>query len=131
MTRTWKTLGTLAAVVLLTSGSAYAQGQSDRDPSRDQRNSAAASNSSGDQKGFIKKMLLANMAEIQLGQLALSQATNSEVKSFAQMMVTDHTQANQQLLALAQQLGVQQPTELDGKHKALSAKLSRMQGQEF
>src|SRR3982750_2224572 len=108
MTRTWKTVGALTAVALLASGSAYAQGQADTDPARNQRNSAAASNSSGDQKGSVKKMLLANMAEIQLGQLASSQASSSEVKSFAQMMVTDHTQANQQLLALAQQLGGQQ-----------------------
>jgi putative membrane protein len=130
MTRYWKTWGSMAAAVLLISGSARAQEQSDTDRFQNQRNSAPA-NAAGDQKGFVKKMLLANMAEIQLGQMAESQASSADVKSFAQMMVAHHTQANQQLLPLAQQLGVQQPTDLDGKHKALAARLSKLHGEEF
>src|SRR5206468_12674364 len=69
--------------------------------------------------------------EIQLGQMGSQKATSPEVKSFAQMKVTDHTQANQELMPLAQQLGVQQPTSLDAKHKAVADRLSKLQGAEF
>jgi putative membrane protein len=82
-------------------------------------------------KNFVETMMMANMAEIQLGQMGSQKATSPEVKSFAQMMVTDHTQANQELMPLAQQLGVQQPTSLDAKHKAVADRLSKLQGAEF
>jgi len=83
------------------------------------------------EKQFVQTMMMANMAEIQLGQMGSEKATSPEVKSFAQMMVTDHTQANQQLMPIAQQLGVQQPTSLDAKHKAVADRLSKLQGAEF
>jgi len=46
------------------------------------------------------------MKEVALSQLAAQRATNAEVKSFAQQMVTEHTQVNQALMQLAQQKGV-------------------------
>jgi predicted outer membrane protein len=49
---------------------------------------ATAQKVSKDDKKFVEKMLTANAAEIQLGQLGTERATNPEVKSFAQMMVT-------------------------------------------
>jgi putative membrane protein len=84
-----------------------------------------------DDKGAIKKMLMANMAEVELGQMAATRAVNPEVKSFAQMMVDQHTQANKELLPIAQQKGISQPTELDGKHKKMLDRLSKLQGAEF
>jgi len=84
-----------------------------------------------DDKGAIKKMMMANMAEVELGQMAATRATNPEVKSFAQMMVDQHTQANKELSPIAQQKGVPQPTELDGKHKKMADRLSKLQGAEF
>jgi hypothetical protein len=71
------------------------------------------------------------MAEIQLGQMAAERASSSDVKSFAQQMVTDHTRANQELMPVAQQLGMQQPTQLDAKHQKIADKLSKAQGADF
>src|SRR4051794_38443175 len=45
-----------------------------------------------------------NLGEIAAGQLALQKASNASVKSFAQMMITDHTTMDQQGNALAAQL---------------------------
>lgn len=39
----------------------------------------------------------ANEGEVMHGQTAASRATNAEVRAFAQMMVTDHSNANEQL----------------------------------
>lgn len=47
--------------------------------------------------------------EVQLGTLALTKATSPQVKQFAQMMVDDHTKANNELKALASQKGISLP----------------------
>jgi putative membrane protein len=47
-----------------------------------------------------------NRAEIEAGQTAQQKATNAAVRSFAQMMVTEHTSLDQQGIALAQQLSI-------------------------
>src|SRR6187402_3719502 len=41
------------------------------------------------------------MAEVALGKLAQTKATNAKVKEFADMMVMDHSKANDELMALA------------------------------
>jgi predicted outer membrane protein len=82
-------------------------------------------------KKFVEHMLMANMAEIQLGQLAAQHAASDDVKAFAQQMVTDHTKANEELKPIAQQLGVQEPTQLDSKHQKLADKLAKAQGADF
>jgi|CZKI01.1.fsa_nt_gi putative membrane protein len=61
--------------------------------------------SHGDKK-FIKKVARASTNEVALSQLAASRALSPDVKSFAQMMITDHTQANSDLGALATSKGI-------------------------
>ena len=43
------------------------------------------------------------MMEVRLGELAASNSSSAEVKEFARMMVTDHTQGNKDLKAMAEQ----------------------------
>jgi len=76
-------------------------------------------------------MTIANLAEVQLGKMASEKASNSDVKAFGQMMVQDHTQANNELKQIASQLKVQPTTQLDQKHKDLSDKLSKLNGAAF
>ena len=76
-------------------------------------------------------MTIANLAEVQLGKMATEKASNSEVKAFGQMMVKDHTEANNDLKKIASQLSVQPPAQVDQKHKDLSDKLSKLSGAEF
>jgi len=84
-----------------------------------------------DAAGFINQMTIANLAEVQLGKLASERASNADVKSYGQMMVKDHTQANQDLAQVAAQMKVKPTKSLDQKHKDLAAKLSKLQGAEF
>lgn len=49
---------------------------------------------------FIKTAGTAGIKEVKAGKLAASKSANSEVKSFANQMVADHTKANDQLMQL-------------------------------
>jgi predicted outer membrane protein len=82
-------------------------------------------------KKAVMDMAMADMAEVETGKLAVSKAQSPEVKAFGQQMVDDHGQALQKVQALAQARGVTLPTELDAKHKAMSAKLEKLSGAEF
>jgi putative membrane protein len=50
--------------------------------------------------GFYQNATGANVAEIELSQLALKQGSSAKVKQFAQKMVDDHTKANEKLGSL-------------------------------
>ncbi|MCD2517117.1 DUF4142 domain-containing protein [Massilia sp. G4R7] len=104
-----------------TSGASGASGQT---------GSGMAKVSAADKKA-IMDMAMANMAEVETGKLALSKSQNAEVKAFAQQMVDDHGKALADLQPLAQSKGVTLPTELDAKHKAMSAKLEKLNGDAF
>ena len=90
----------------------------------------SASVSKADRKG-IMDMAMVNMAEIEMGKLAQSKSQNPEVKTYAQQMIDDHTKALQEVQTVAQAKGVTLPTELDAKHKAMSAKLEKLSGDAF
>lgn len=80
---------------------------------------------------IVMDMARANMAEIEAGKMAVSKSQNAEVKAYAQRMVDDHTRALADVTTLAQNKGVTLPTELDAKHKAMAAKLSKLEGEAF
>lgn len=58
---------------------------------------------------FLIMASIGNLQEVNAGQLAAQQATRSDVKSFGRLMVTDHSQMEQQLLQLAKTHGYQLP----------------------
>jgi putative membrane protein len=75
-------------------------------------NSAASPSSSSaklsdSEKQLLQKVAEADKAEIEMGQLAQSNAASPKVKDFGQKLVDDHTQNSQQLQQIAQQKGVQ------------------------
>lgn len=73
----------------------------------------------------------AGMLEVEAGRLASTRAQDPQLKSYAQRMVTEHTQNNQKLMSIAQSKGVTPPSQLDAKHQAMLDKLQRAQGSEF
>jgi putative membrane protein len=80
---------------------------------------------------FMKEAAMGGMAEVELGKLASTKATNAEVKKFAQMMVTDHSKANTELKTLAARKGVELPTDLDSSHRSAMESLRGKTGAEF
>jgi putative membrane protein len=85
---------------------------------------------SGDRK-FVMEALKGGMAEVELGRLATEKASSDAVKQFGQRMVDDHGKAGDELKKLAQDKGITPPAELDGKHKKLHDRLSKLSGAEF
>jgi putative membrane protein len=61
---------------------------------------------------FAVDATTANMLEIELGNLAAERASSQEVRTFAQKMVNDHTQAQERLNAIAQQKNIALPDGL-------------------
>ncbi|RYY99193.1 MAG: DUF4142 domain-containing protein [Chitinophagaceae bacterium] len=52
-------------------------------------------------RNFAPQASLSNYSEISMGRIAAAQATNAGVRSFGQMMVTDHSTAQTQLATAA------------------------------
>ena len=76
-------------------------------------------------KEFVKKALEGNMAEVQMGQLALEKSSDDQVKQFAQRMVDDHGKMLEQLKPVAQQMGVKAP---EGPSKGQMKSMDKMKG---
>lgn len=82
-------------------------------------------------RAFVKKAAEGGLAEVRLGKLAEQKATSPDLKNFAQKMVNDHTQLNEQMRPIAQQMGVSSPQELSKKDKKEISKLENLSGQQF
>ena len=91
---------------------------------------AASALNKADQK-IVMDMARANMAEIEAGKIAVNKAQSPEVKAYAQRMIDDHTKALTDVTNLAQTKGVTMPTDIDAKHKAMAAKLNKLEGEAF
>jgi putative membrane protein len=71
------------------------------------------------------------MAEVQFAQLAAQNASSDAVKDYAQRMIDQHTQVNNQLMALASQKGVTLPTTIGSKYQSTYNQLSKLSGTKF
>jgi putative membrane protein len=80
---------------------------------------------------FAIKAAQGGLAEVQLGKLAAEKAGSPDVKSFGQMMVDDHSKANDQLKALAEKENITLPTTMKPKDQSLYDKLQGMSGEDF
>ena len=80
---------------------------------------------------FLRKAAEGGMAEVQLGQLAAQKGSSDDVKAFGQKMVTDHTQLNNDIKPIADQMGVMLPKKLKKDDQAEYDKLSAMAGEDF
>lgn len=91
---------------------------------------AAPALNRGDQK-IVADLARANLAEIDAGKLALSRAQDPRIKAYAQQMIDDHTRALNDVTALAQEKGVNLPTEPDAKQKSMARALGKLSGARF
>jgi|SRR5579863_1547309 putative membrane protein len=80
---------------------------------------------------FAKAAAEGGMAEVKFGQLAEDKANNKDVKDLGQRMVTDHTQADDDLKAAVAKENISVPTEMDSKDQATYSRLSQLSGAAF
>jgi putative membrane protein len=65
-----------------------------------------AGNVSAKDKTFMRKAAKGGKMEVAMGKMASENGQSEDVKSFGQRMVTDHSKANDELMAIAKKKGV-------------------------
>ena len=79
----------------------------------------AGSKLSAADKTFMMNAAKGGMMEVEMGKQAAQSAQNADVKKFGNRMVTDHSKANSELMALAKEEGVTLPgAKAPGKWKS-------------
>ncbi len=84
-----------------------------------------------DDAKFATTAAVGGMAEVALGKLAASKTSNAAIKDFANMMITDHGQANTDLASIASAKNITLPTEPDSAHLKKADDLSKLSGKKF
>ena len=79
---------------------------------------------------FMNDAAMGGMAEVELGKLAQEKASNPRVKAFGEMMVRDHSEANNDLKSIAGKKSVTLPADM-GKHQDHYNDLSKKTGKDF
>ena len=92
---------------------------------------AAATVLNAAEKKFLSEAAVGGQYELALAQLATANASDSSVKSYAAMLVSDHTMANQKLQLLAQRRNVVLPTTLPADKQQVIDRLTKLTGPEF
>lgn len=100
-------------------------------PSSGSTMSSPQTNLSSSDKRFMLQAAQGGTAEVQIGQLATQKASSDQVKQYAQQMVEQHSQVNNQLAALAAQKNVTLPTTLSSKYQSTYDQLSKLSGTAF
>jgi len=80
---------------------------------------------------FAENASRGGMMEVMMGKLATTNAGNAAVKALGEMMVNDHTKANEELKKWASGVGYTLPTDLDDKKQKKYDELKTKKGMEF
>jgi putative membrane protein len=92
---------------------------------------AAVVNAPEKPQAFAARVAQNTAAAIALSRLATEHTQDSELKSFAVRMVTDHTKLHLQLAALASRKSWRLPAGMDMAHTATVKRLERLYGTAF
>src|SRR5215831_7338714 len=84
-----------------------------------------------DDSEFATKAATGGMMEVQLGQIAQGKAANQRVKDFGNMMVQDHSAADDELKKLASAKNLTLPVDLTDKQKKEIDDLNKKSGADF
>ncbi|HEY2865878.1 MAG TPA: DUF4142 domain-containing protein [Pyrinomonadaceae bacterium] len=81
-------------------------------------------------ESFLTDVIEGGSTEVALGKLAQTQSKNADIKKFGQMLVTDHSKANQEAAALVKKLNFNEPTGM-GSHQSTYDKMKSLTGDDF
>lgn len=80
---------------------------------------------------FAQEAARANLAEIQLGGIAVSKATDTDVRIFAQLMINDHQTSLSELTSISDDRDLDLPNDITPTQQALKDRLQGMSGYAF
>lgn len=80
---------------------------------------------------FVQRASASDMFEIQTGNLATNNAEMEEVKTFGAMLVNDHTESSNRLMALANQKNIAMSTTLPEDKRTIRDRLNGLNGAAF
>lgn len=80
---------------------------------------------------FLVDATNGGMAEVQLSRIAVERSTNAAVKNFANLMINDHTSANDQMMALAAKKNVTLPSDVSDENRKKTDELMKKSAKDF
>lgn len=80
---------------------------------------------------FVVTAAADGMAEVAAGKMAVTKAVSTRIKSFATMMVNDHSKAGNELAKIAQNESITIPTGPDTTQQKKATELSKKTGKAF
>ncbi|MCH4092219.1 DUF4142 domain-containing protein [Acetobacter sp.] len=80
---------------------------------------------------FVQTVAEANLTEVALGKIALTNAGTSGVKSFAQHAISEHTSAEDRLASIASAHGITLPTSPNDDDQKIITDLGGVKGAKF
>jgi putative membrane protein len=99
--------------------------------SKDTSTHANALATNTDDAKFAVEAANGGMAEVELGKIAEQKATNPRVKKFAEMMVMDHSKANEELMSLAKVKNITLPKTCGPDEQKTINDLSKKSAKDF
>ena len=84
-----------------------------------------------DDADFAVKAANGGMAEVAMGKMAQQKGVSQEVKDFGAKMVTDHTKANDKMMALAKQKNITLPSAVSNDEQKKMDDMSKKTGKDF
>lgn len=124
-------VGALVLFAATSCGNGKSPEKNDKEQAQEVNEEKFETSDSEDRADFLVGAVSANMAEIQLGQLAIDRSANADIKTLARQLVKDHTVMLGELRDLAEKRGVTVPTALTDEDNKAVAKLNETKPGDF
>ena len=92
---------------------------------------AANADRQANDQNFVMQAAQAGMTEVELGKVAMEKSTDTDVRTFAGLMIREHGKANDELASLVQGHDIDVPSTLDEKHRKTVTELTSKTGADF
>lgn len=124
-------IAAFASAILFSCGGNQTKQEDPEEVATEQNEEKFDDSNKEDDTEFAVEAADGGMLEVELGKLAQQKATSADVKKFAQMMVDDHTKANDELKALAAQKNISLPAALSDERRKKLDNFNEKSGADF
>lgn len=94
-------------------------------------NKGLSPNGNDPDAAFARQAAAGGAAELALSKMALAKAVAPQIKTFADMMIVDHTRMSGELSNLAKSKGITFTATPDARHRQIADSLSKLSGTAF